>query len=141
MKKILALLSCLLLLFILSYCASKSEPPAATNSLTLDQLRQSAKDAGYATRDEYVDTMMRDIVGGFSVESTFGGKRTKVISVLECRSEESAIKNCKIVDEAGYQKSIRNGNYLTFPNAKDSEIVFEIMSSIVNGSPIAQSQK
>jgi hypothetical protein len=142
MKKVLALFTCFFLLFILSSCASQNNLSATTtNSFTLAQLRQAAKDAGYETRDEYVDTMMKDIIGGFSVESTFSSKRTKVISILECRSEESAIKNCKIIDEAGYQKSIRNGKYLAFPNAKDPEIVFEVMSSIVNGSPIPLSKQ
>ena len=162
MRKYIALFMALMLMCgILAGCGEKpiteqktpptsqteiSEEEASSNSgstsnekgLTLKQIRKAAEDAGYVVSDGHNLVFMKEVKDGFSVQIVADGQDV-IYSVIECETEEAAIKNAKEIDDAGYNFAIRNEKFLNcYGTDKKNGIAKDVLSSILTGEPIAK---
>jgi hypothetical protein len=135
MKKLAVLLISLLLMgSIFGGCGGSKD---SSGGLSLDKIKKAAKDAGYKVTDDYQAAFLDDVSAGFSVE-IIADDQDVIYSILECGSEESAIKNAKTIDDAGYNIAVRRGKILTFYNVDNKNgIGKDILISIVEGKPKA----
>lgn len=153
MKKLaLTTLLTIIILSILTGCGggktvskddSSNTPKAESNTKTnvetisLEKIKKAAVEAGYTVTDDYISSFMDDVKSGFSVEIIADDKDI-IYSVFECGSEDSAIKNAKTIDEAGYNIAIRNGKIVSCYGVEDKEGTGkDLLKSIVEGNPIA----
>lgn len=102
---------------------------------TLQQLRKAATDAGYHTSDDYVN-FLKDVKAGFTVQVVADNQDVRYF-VVECATEEAAMKNAADIDAAGYNVAVRNGKLLSSYGVKNKgKIHAEIVTSIMAGKPI-----
>ena len=149
MKKLTIILLLLMLASAcLTGCSGQSSPegvPADAaetagkkdGGATLAEIRKAAEDAGYNVTDEYQAAFMKDVVGGFTVQVVADNK-DMLYSILECETEDAAVKNATDIDDAGDNISVRNGRILGCYDVetKDGDTK-DIITSIVMGKPIA----
>lgn len=110
---------------------------ASGGGITLEDMRRAAEDSGYTVGDEHSLFFMTDVKDGFSVQIVADGQDT-VYSVLECGSEDAAIKNAQEIDDAGYNIAIRNGRFLTCYGVENKDgAIKDILTSILNGEKAA----
>ncbi|NPV93324.1 MAG: hypothetical protein HPY50_21400 [Firmicutes bacterium] len=105
--------------------------------LTLAEIRKAAKEAGYNVSDGHNLVFMKEVKDGFSVRIVADGQDV-IYSVIECKTEDAAVKNAKDIDDAGYNIAIRSGKILTcYGVDKKDGTVKDILASIVAGRPTA----
>lgn len=105
-------------------------------STSLSDIRKAAEEAGYIVTDGHNLVFMQDVTDGFSVEIVADGYDV-IYSVIECKTEDAAIKNAKDIDDAGYNIAIRNGKLLTcYGVDKKDGTIHDILSSIISGKPV-----
>jgi hypothetical protein len=112
---------------------------SATNSseMTLAEIRKAAENAGYNVSDGHQLVFMDEVTDGFTVQIVADDQDVRY-SVIQCKTEDAAIKNAKAIDDAGYNISIRNGKILScYGVDKKDGTSKEILASIVAGKPIA----
>lgn len=152
MKKLSIVICCLMLvLAVLAGCAGKNTPageqtaadidadisvpntPTADGGVTLADMRKAAGDLGYSVTDGHNLVFMKDVRDGFSVQIVADGQDT-VYSVIECETEDAAVKNASDIDDAGYNIAIRNGRFLTcYGVDKKDGVIKDLLTSILNG--------
>ncbi|MDF2890384.1 MAG: hypothetical protein K0R80_751 [Clostridia bacterium] len=107
------------------------------SSVTLAEIRKSAEGAGYNVSDGHQLVYMDDVAEGFTVQ-IIADNQDVLYSVIECKTEDAAIKNAKAIDDAGYNIAIRNGKILScYGVDKKDGISKDILASIVVGKPIS----
>lgn len=107
------------------------------NGITLKEIREATEAAGYPVSDGHQLVFMKDVDDGFTVEIVADGQDT-LYSVIECKTEDAAIKNAKDIDDAGYNIALRSGKILTCYNADIEGVTTKkILESILAGKPIS----
>lgn len=113
-----------------------SKPEATGSTLSLNKIKQAAKDAGYTITDEYQAAFLDDVSAGFTVKIVADDQDIRY-SILECGSEGSAIKNAKTINDAGHNIAIIRGKILSFYNVNNKNGTGkDILTSIVEGKPV-----
>lgn len=138
MKKFMVIIMALIFVCgLLAGCGGSKEKATGGSTVSLAKIKQAAKDTGYAVTDDYVAFSMEDVKGGFTVEIA-EEKGDVIYSILECGSEDAAIKNAKTINDAGYNIALRNGKILTFYGVDEKDGVIKgILESIIKGNPVA----
>ncbi len=156
MKHNVLLILCVFLLFsVLASCngknvtaendktSSEDSSETKTDSITLDSMKQAARDAGYEVSDDYYN-WNSGIVNGFSVRYYADG--ADVISpVYEMKDNAAAESYAKEINEAGYQVVFVNGKFLSMASAIDGVIENEgektFFENLIFGKPIEKMTK
>ncbi len=151
MRKWIAFLCCLMLAqSLLTGCAGQSpsavgqtpDPKGAvtvapsdksTSGVTLAAIRKAAEDSGYKVTDGHKLAGMKEVKDGFSVQIKADGQDT-IYSIIECKTEEAAVKNAQDIDAAGYNIAIRNGKFLTcYAKDKKDGTIKDILATLLSG--------
>lgn len=129
MKKIISVLTLILIIFSLAACGSGDEENFAA-------LRDRVTTAGYEVSDAYVDASFKDVVKAFAVKVNFDANTVATIPIILTKSEKAAEENCALFGEDSIKQPIQNGKIFSYPGKDYPEDVLNLVSAIVNDEDI-----
>lgn len=107
-----------------------------SKSLILEEIKKATIDAGYNVTDEYQAAFLEDVTDGFTVQ-VVADNRDYRFSFLECKTEEAAMKNEKIINDAGRNITIRRKNIISYYGVDiKNGTAKDILASILDGKPV-----
>ncbi len=129
MKRALAIITLITIVFTLSSCGNSDEDKFA-------EMQTRLTDAGYEVRETFVDSNFKDVVSAFSLKIPFGKETFISVPVILTKNSSSAKKNCELFGEESSNEAIQSGSIFAFYDKGYPDNIKQLVKAVIDGKEI-----